>query len=184
MNRRTVLTAQLLTLLGDMKSASKWTDNERAKILTTVSNWTEELLERVNVKLASSVSEWRPSADQVIYLAAELAYPYPTLQESINVLNRLSSKFGQFGRTHPERPSIRLQGAPKFPHPLLGRIVTLGGGWGEFIKEPLTTKRLEPIYSQAQNEWRERAIIAIRRNRVGSSVAVTRNQDRRMLTEA
>lgn len=90
--------------------------------------WPLDLAGRV-VDRALMTCRWRPSVAELREIAAKLESPKPTVDEALDEVLTLITRFGAFGKRDPDNPHCYLAGPPEFSHPLVAAVVRRVGDW-------------------------------------------------------
>lgn len=151
--------SQCFGILKAMKSGSEdqWS-NGHAQIFGIVLRPLPDDIGRAAVEYAVANCEWRPSPAELRKIAARIASPYPSAEETYaEILIRAKSQ-GIYGKPVAGRPNIYLEGDPDFSHPLVERVVRMCGGWemictGEANLQGSLRRQVEGTHSSVATGW-------------------------------
>lgn len=157
-----------LTALRTMKAGADmpWGEIQRRQYGRVLAPMTDEE-GRALIDHIYEHEEWRPSVKTLLDTAAALTAPIPDADACYDEIAHLAETVGLYGACLPERPSIRQLGAPKFSHPIVGRIVNYCGGWGMICSGEANMaeglrKQVRSSWESVAGEWRERVREALK----------------------
>jgi len=118
---------------------------------------------------------WRPAPFEILREAARMemarqagtSSAFPSADEAYGEILHKIREFGANGRTpYPDRPNLRMAGAPPFSHPLVAATVMLIGGWeflcsGEAGLSEGLSKQVKAVYDRQAAQWVDRAVSAL-----------------------
>lgn len=158
------LLSALFVVLSD-KQGPAWDNTQADAYHEVVASWEDDLARKVMSELFYTYdSPFRPRPSELLHLAARLASPRPASCEVYDEVIRLSERYGEYGVTHR---GVRLPGDPPYSHPIVGRVVSLLGGWSRVClwnerSEGSLARRIDAAHKTAETLWQREVMAQLR----------------------
>lgn len=118
------------------------------------------------VRWAVLHEEWRPTPARLLEIAADVASPVPDSEMAYSEIITLAQSEGKYAMPHPDNPNIKIEGPPRFSHPLIAQVVSYCGGWdlicsGEANMQEGLKKQVRGAHESIADQWTEQVKVQL-----------------------